>query len=224
MGCMRQAINNVEQKFAVVNLGSFEEKNLEEEVSPLNIKAFCKIISAKIDSQAKLIEEPTGEITCDESENYEYNFLTKVLLYLRYVLVEMYCTDEDQTVTKIKNFNDNAFDENSVLFINLGEISNIGVRGRHWVSARYIEGKWYYFDGKAKAPKIFDTKKTLVTYLKTSTDFTINHKPVNISIYIKLDHFIPNNPAIITHQRLDFTGGSSYNYNKQLYKLLKNMI
>ena len=75
MGCMRQAINNVEQKFAVVNHGSFEEKNLEEEVSQLNIKAFCDIISAKIDSQTDL----EGEITCDKSENYEYNFLNKIL-------------------------------------------------------------------------------------------------------------------------------------------------
>ena len=224
MGCMRQAINNIEQKFAVVNSGiGFEEKNLQEEISPLNIKAFCDIISQKIDSQT----EQKGEIVCDNYENYEYNFLNKILSYLRYVLVAMYGTDTDQIDTKIKNFDENAFDENSVLFINLGEVTDIGARGRHWVSARYIEGKWYYFDGKAQAPKIFNTKNELVNYLKTSPDFTINHKPVNISIYIKLDHFIPNNPFITMPERLPdylLTGGGRYNHNKQLYKLLKNMI
>ena len=223
MGCMRQAINNIEQKFAVVNFGSFEEKNLQEEISPLNIKAFCDIISAKIDSQTEL----KGEIICNKYENYEYNFFNKILLYLRYELEKMY-GDVDTVEKKIKDFDENTFNERSALFINLGEKmtqgSLAGTNGRHWVSARYIEGKWYYFDGKAQAPKIFNTKNELVNYLKTSPDFTVNHRPINILIYKKLDRFIPNNPAITTPEKLLFTGGSRYNHNKQLYKLLKNMI
>jgi len=229
MSCLREAINNVEQDVSVVNSGAtFTEQNLGIEVFPLNIKEFCDVIVEKVEERALLEDKLNGTIICDDNENYEYSFLAKILSYLKYVLIENYGTNGDLIKKKItKDFNEGEFNEDNVLFINLGKETESGNIGRHWVSARYIKDKWYYFDGKAKTPQKFNTKKELVNYIKNNPEYTVYSKPINITIYEKHGIFIPNDSFVtapIALSDLIKEGGSRYNHNKQLYKLLKNMI
>jgi len=137
MSCLREAINNVMQRVAVVNDSSatFTIKDYQTEKSPINLGKMCDVLKSIFRD---------GMEECSIDENYDVTVLYGALNYLGYR------KSEELGRIQIQTLNDTMFDNESFLFINI----NSGSCG-HWISARYINDKWYLFDGQYPEPFSF---------------------------------------------------------------------